>query len=338
MRMRTLILLAMILGLFASAGCSRFSSSKRLNLAPFAEDMIAVAGDIQYGLGQNYAVYLRGYGETPEAAHMQRLAAKVRELIRGTISYALEVVALADSRMPGPERAQALGNKLDSLLRPVVMPPTAPLNISEAELNAILDDVRAQESLVDGLSAAQPLINEIARVAGEIFEDTKLALDATAAVTQQRITTDIAPVLEQDRMLRDFQLRATASMGLIARYRHGDAAALDSLVAIVPSLTEVISVEDGVSGAEMAVIEERMVYLLQTISEVRRQLEPDRELFWNQQAELEQLVASFNTALRQARVAVVAWSRAHQRLASGITDPAEIDIFGLAKKAAGTYF
>ena len=242
---------------------------------------------------------------------------------------------LADVRA---KAAQALGNKLDSLLRPVVVPPTAPLNISEAELNAILDDVRAQESLVDGLSAAQPLINEIARVAGEIFEDTKLALDAAAAVTQERITADIAPVLEQDHMLRDFQLRATASMGLIARYRHGDAAALDSLVAIVPSLTEVISVEDGVSGAEMAVIEERMVYLLQTISEVRRQLAPDIELFWKQQAELEKLVASFNTALRQARVAVVAWSRAHQRLASGITDPAEIDIFGLAKKAAGTYF
>ena len=56
-----------------------------------------------------------------------------------------------------------------------------------------------------------------------------------------------------------------------------------------------------------------------------------------QQAELEELVASFNKALRQARVAIIAWSRAHQRLASGITDPAEIDIFGIAKKAAGDY-
>jgi hypothetical protein len=48
-------------------------------------------------------------------------------------------------------------------------------------------------------------------------------------------------------------------------------------------------------------------------------------------------VANFNTALRQARVAIIAWSRAHQRLASGITDPAEIDIFGIAKKAAGDF-
>ena len=69
----------------------------------------------------------------------------------------------------------------------------------------------------------------------------------------------------------------------------------------------------------------------------RLNLAPDIELFWKQQAELEELVAAFNAALRQARVAVIAWSRAHQRLASGITDPAEIDIFGIAKKAAGNY-
>ena len=334
---RALVPLIVLIALLTQTGCSSFRASKRLNLAPFAEDMIAVAGDIQYGLGQTYAVYLRGYSETPEADQMNRMAAKVRELIRGTIAYALEVVALADSRMSGPERAQALGDKLDSLLRPVVKPPTAPLNLSDTELDMVLADVREQESLVDALNAAQPLINEIARVAGEIFEDTKRALDATAAATQQRISSDIAPVIEQDRMLRKFQLRATESMGLVARYRHGDTVAMDSLMALVPSLAEIVSTEDGLSAAEMGAIEQRIIFALNTVSEVRVQLAPDLELYRKQQAELEQLVASFNTALRQARVAVVAWSRAHQRLASGITDPAQIDIFGIAKKAAGNY-
>lgn len=38
---------------------------------------------------------------------------------------------------------------------------------------------------------------------------------------------------------------------------------------------------------------------------------------------------------RRLNLAIVAWSRAHQRMAAGITDPAQIDIFGIAKKAAG---
>ena len=321
----------------SALGCASFRSSKRLNLAPFAEDMIAVAGDIQFGLGQTYAVYLRGHGETPEGAEMARMAAKVRALIRGTISYALEVVALADSRMSGPERTQALADHLDDLLRPVVAPPSAPLNFTEAQLDTILTDVRSRNTLLDGLSAAQPIVNEIARVAGEIFEDTKLALDAAAEATQRRITGEVAPVLERDAMLRELQLRAIASIDLVVRYRHGDATAADSLVALAPSLAEIASTKDGLSSDELRAIEDRLVFALRTVSDVRTQLAPDIELYWKQQAELEELVASFNTALRQARVAVIAWSRAHQRLASGITDPAEIDIFGIAKKAAGAY-
>ena len=123
MKTRAGILLIVCIGLLAQTGCSRFSSSKRLNLAPFAEDMIAVAGDIQYGLGQTYAVYLRGYSDTPEAAQMSAMAIKIRAIIRGAISYALEVVSLADSRLTGSQRTRALGDKIEELMRPLVAPP-----------------------------------------------------------------------------------------------------------------------------------------------------------------------------------------------------------------------
>ncbi len=337
MKNRICIILTATILLFCCTGCSMMKSSKRMNLSPFAEDMIAVAGDIQYGLGQTYAVYLRGYGETPEAARMNVMAIKIRAIIRGSISYAIEVVSLADSRMSGPERALALGGKIEELMRPVVAPPAQALNLSSAELDTILADVRSKQSLLDGLSAAQPIINEIARVSGEIFEDTKNALDAAADATQREISATVAPVLARDAMLREYQLMGAGAIGLVAQYRRGDTAAMDSLKILIPSVADVASTEDGLTVAELHAIEDRLIFALETISNVRTQLAPDIELYWKQQAELEELVANFNAALRQARVAIIAWSRAHQRLASGITDPAEIDIFGIAKKAAGSY-
>jgi hypothetical protein len=39
-------------------GCSSFRSHKRMDLTPFAENMIALAGDIHYGLAQQEVVYL----------------------------------------------------------------------------------------------------------------------------------------------------------------------------------------------------------------------------------------------------------------------------------------
>ena len=35
-------------------------------------------------------------------------------------------------------------------------------------------------------------------------------------------------------------------------------------------------------------------------------------------------------------MAVLAWARAHARLAAGVVDPAKIDLLGLARSAAGT--
>jgi len=323
--------------LLGCTGCARFQSSKRMNLAPFAEDMIAVAGDIQYGLGQTNAIYLRGYAENPEAVRMTAMAIKIRAIIRGAISYALEVVSLAGSRLTGPQRTLALGDKIEELMRPVVAPPAQVLKISPAELDTILIDVRSQTNLLDGLNAAQPVINEIARVSGEIFEDSKQALDAAADAIQRQISEKVAPVRARDTMLRNYQLTGTSALGLIARHRHGDTAAMDTLVILIPSVADIASSEDGLTETELRAIEDRLIFALETVSNVRTQLAPDIELYWKQQAELEELVANFNAALRQARVAIIAWSRAHQRLASGITDPAEIDIFGIAKKAAGDF-
>ena len=54
-----------------------------------------------------------------------------------------------------------------------------------------------------------------------------------------------------------------------------------------------------------------------------------------QQRELDEMANAYNAALRQATVAVVAWARAHKRLASGVTDPAQINLLGIAGRAAG---
>lgn len=328
--------LAVSLGLVALVGCSAFRSTRRLNLAPFAEDMIALAGDIQYGLGQTYPVYLRGYGATPEGEQLKVMSTKVRAIIRGAISYAVEVVSLADSRMSGSERSRALGNYLDGLLRPVLAAPRPPLNLSVAQLDTIVTDVRAQDDLLDALNAAQPIINEIARVSGEVFDDAKRALDDASEGTQRRISEQVGPVLEADRLLRAAQIETTFNIRFLRNHRSGDATAIDSLLLAEPSLAEVVSKADGVSPAELRAIEERLLFKLRALREVRDQLRPDIELYWKQQAELEELVNVYNAALRQARVAIVAWSRAHQRMAAGIVDPAQIDIFGIAKKAAGT--
>jgi hypothetical protein len=247
------------------------------------------------------------------------------------------VVTLAESNKTGPERAQALAEYLDGLLRPVLAAPRPPLEITVAQFDTLVADVGRQEGLLDALGAAQPIIDEIPRAAGEFFENTKNSLDAMISAVQDQIDQDIRPVVEADRGLRNEQVQTTHNVRYLKQYHLGDGASLDSLMASETSLHG-FEVPKGAASMEfMSSVEVRLSAKLRWLREVRDQLRPDVELYWKQQEELEKLTASYNKALRQASVAVLAWARAHARLAAGITDPAEIDVLGIARKAAGSY-
>jgi hypothetical protein len=328
--------LLFLVALLAVASCSSFKSKKRLNLGPFAEDMIAVAGDIQYGLGESRPVLIRSYLETPEAHELDIGLRKIRAVVRACISYAVQVVTLAESRLSGPEQAAALADYLDGLLRPVLDRPAPELNMTVEKLDHLVADVRSQTKLLDALAAAQPVVDEIAYSAGELFDETKDLMDRTVDAARHGIESDNESVLQGDRTLKSFLVGAMEDVALIRAHRVGDPHAMDSLVARQPSIREIVDPDDGISYEEMRAIEDRLMFLLRSLRELRDQLQPDIELYWEQQRELDHIANKYNAALRQATVAVLAWSRAHKRLAAGVTDPAEIDVLGIAKKAAGS--
>lgn len=333
---RELVFPMSFVGLLATLiGCSAFKSQKRVDLAPFAENMITLAADIQYGLGQDNPVYLRNFANGPKVLEAKVYASKVRAVIRGIIAYSLELVSLADSKMSGKERAVALADYLDGLLRPVLSSPQPELNLTVADLDTILTDVRDQKTLIDALNAAQPIVNEVARASGETLAEAKDALDEAVAEIQTRIEEDNWNFTRAYRDLRNAQVATMQNIVYLGNYRMGDTAALDTLFAREPSLREVVESTTRITPEDMRAIEDRLLFKLRALSELRTQLKPDMELYWQQNRELDEITEEFNGALRKARVAIIAWSRGHQRLAAGVTEPAKIDLLGIARKAAG---
>ena len=187
-----LVLIATLLSFLSTTttGCSKFSSKTRLHLGPFATDMIALAGDIQYGLGQLQPVHLQGYIYGPELESFDVLATKIRSIIRGIIGYSIQIVTLGESELNGPERSEALADYLDGLLRPVLVGPVPPLRISVAEFDTILADVGSRDDLLSSLRGSQPVVDEIARVAGELFDQAAISLEDVRATVESRVNAD----------------------------------------------------------------------------------------------------------------------------------------------------
>ena len=302
----------------------------------FAEDMIAVAGEIQYSLGQRQAVYIRDYVDTPELVPLQIQAQRAKNLVRGVINYSIQLVTVGDSRKPGPEQAQALAGYLENALKGVIGGPEPALDLTRAEVDTILADIRAQKKFLDAISAAQPVVDEIAIVSGNIFDDTKTAMDNAVAAVRQRIKDRFHDVRLADEMLERKQIQTVFNIAYLPQIRLGVPGALDSLLVREPSLPALVDASDGLDASEIQRIEDRLLNILTRIREVRDQLEPDIEMYYQQQNELDAMENLWHAELRKGRVSILAWARGHKRMAQGITDPASIDILGIARKASGT--
>ena len=101
---------------------------------------------------------------SPAVKNLRVHAAKVRNVVRGTITYSIEMVTLGESSLSGPKRAAALADYIDHLMRPVVAAPEPKLHMTPARLDSTLAEIRRQKTLLDALSAAQPIIDGILQV------------------------------------------------------------------------------------------------------------------------------------------------------------------------------
>ena len=330
---RLLVLLLLTISLF---GCAYFKSTTRPDLSPYAENILKITADIQYGLSQSQAIYLREYLDGPKVKNMEEYGIKVRRVMRGIIAYSIEVVTLGNTKMKERERSQKLADYLDQLLRPMLEKPESNLDFTDAELDTVLINVRKQKDFLDGLNAAQPLIDNIAATIGRFLDETKDVLDEALEEIHQRIMDDNRIMVAGNRNLRDNQIKTMYNIEYFQKHRLGDKTALDSLLSKEPSLKEVVKDRNNITPADLRAMEERLIFKLKALHEVREQLSVDLELYNKQLRELDEHTKIYNEALRKVRVVVIVWSKAHRRLAAGVTDPAKIDLVGMVVNAASS--
>jgi hypothetical protein len=135
--------------------------------------------------------------------------------------------------------------------------------------------------------------------------------------------------------LTGLQLGATREYTLLARYRLGNGAALDSLRAEDPEVAEALAAGKRPGAAALDAVEKRLLSRFETIGVLRAEIEKQFEAY---QASQQEMVSIRNQALEAARlgrITLILWTRSHRNLATGITVPAAINMMGLVTSAAG---
>jgi len=334
-----IVILALVLIGAALPGCSMFKAQTRPNLTPFATHIIAMSEDIQYGFSEEPVVWLNRYKNDPDLAPLlkeyQTAVNVTRRILRGIVAYSIEVVTLAQSRATGAERAKALSNYLNELMGPAFNIEDVDLHITQAAFDSIVVDMRGQNSLVDGLNSAQPVADEIARLVGEHIAQTELLLYQLNAAITAAIDREHAPQLRFAEIISHTHTQALHSLELILRGAGGDGSALEELWETDPVLLRGFKRGKPLTADQEQVLVERALVRFERIDAVRQSVAEELESYKEEVLELHRLTMEAQKAVRRARVTALAWAQAHRKLASGVTDPAKIDMMGITTKLLG---
>ena len=335
MNRRTIVAVSALLLVLSVAGCSRFKTTRKLDVGPFAENTVTMVGEVQRLNRAPDWSHLLPYKERPSVVAARTAGRPVRELLRGVALYSTQLVALQESSLPESRKVAELASYLEEVARPgVEAKQTEEIGITVGRFDSMLVTIRSAPTFMEALSAAQPLVLSVTVYANKLFDTTDEAVRVAVADLGNEIETKFAPLRANMLEMQSLHTRLVHNFGQLYRARFGEAAALDSLLASNPSLKDLAPKGRRASGKELDAIEEKLASELNQVEAVRSQLAPEFALYREYQAELNALRDQTEDLLRLGRATMNLWSRSHRNLAQGISVPPSIDVVGLFRSTA----
>ncbi len=319
-----------------SLGCSYFRPSTSANLAPFAEQTLAMAGSFEHSLGQGRLVYARHLAQGPETARYKESLAELQGHVRGIVAYSLQVVTVAESGLPADEKARELAGFLDALLDRIDPDTEVRTGLTEESVRAIIESVRAQESLVDALREAQPLVDEAGAMTLAIVDELRDSGAAAEAEISGEIQKRHGAMMRYADIFKRQQAEVLEGLTLVDNYWKGDETALETLRESAPHFMADIPPVGRMTANDVRSIEQRLFDRLKVLDQARQSMVYDVDVYFEQMQELDRLSRSSEVALRKARVAVHLWVKTHRKLSRGITKPATFDLFQITESLIGS--
>lgn len=312
-----------------------FKSKQHINLAPFAEQLATLVGDIQFGLVTKNPIYMLRFMDTPELVEYQDKFQQFRVDAGKILAYSARTITLAQSHMTAPEKVEALADYIDKLRRREKRPENAESAISPEKFDKVLNNVRRQENLLDAMRAAQPLVEEVSRNMRAYIDELDNAQEQAEEALGQRIKAEHKDVLDYSVTLKNRGSDTLQRLQNLHQYRSGDAEALEKVLQNDPELQGIIKKGAAANYKDLKKAENKLTERLELLNTQFKLLSTQLEYYVKQKNELNEFVELSDNALRKAKLAILLWTRVHRLMAAGITDPAKVDVFGLLNKAVG---
>ncbi|VAW99974.1 hypothetical protein MNBD_GAMMA22-1063 [hydrothermal vent metagenome] len=317
----------LILSLILLSACTldgKIQKTHFVNLAPFSENVTAMASKLDYGFEQIRALHTKWYFQdnSSELKRLLNLENLVSQEIHFIVNYSSQIVFLSESNLSITEKTTKLSRFINAMYSRYSNSKT--LSISPKKQQEIIARIQKQEKFLPALRAAQPFIDELARYANRLLDQLKKAETNLAVYQNNKIETENSHLKSLILSLKKNEIEFSKAVVLLNNYDNGSKAALVKLKKANSFLGEsLLNTKHSLTKKQIALLKKHLLTRLTENTNFFRQIEPSFNRYVLALKELARLVREHDAEIRETRLIFISFASAHRKMSSGLVKPAE---------------
>lgn len=307
-----------------SIGCvsmeGKFTASKSANVSAFADHTISMLSGADFGMTKDKAIYVREYAEFngEEELQYEALLEEAESLFKGIIKYSIALVTITEANPNVADRIEAYAKYLEKIQANA----EKKLDLEEGFYDNVLESVRQQEKFLGALQQAQPIMNAVGRYGETLMTDIDEAAKVLARKLDGKIDERYAEVIAYQEALETEKYSVLRALGKLYLTYKGDPDAFDEFRKSDAIINKKIIPKGKPTEEQLQKLADHLAKRLEGLQKIWNQIEPDWDVYRASHRELDGLYDEVVADTRKARLFVLLWLRAHQKMASGISSPA----------------
>lgn len=321
-----------------ATGCSYFTTTRKLDMQPFAENTVTAIGELRKIEAPPVWIRLRPYFTHPAIAEIRRTGKPLLELVRGVNVYSLQVVTLNEARVPDRTKVAELVKFLRAGSERALLDLADEANVAltAERREELLRDIGGKEKYADALLAAEPIVNAVLARGLGLADEVDASIVRAANAIEGEVQGQYRAMLANRAGLLALQERTLQALAWGEAISFGDDASAERLRNGVPAVAEYLPAGHRPSARDQAATVAFLRAQAARIKAALDQLEPHYQAYRESMLELDTLRVRATENSKLARSVLMLWARSHRSLARGIEVPPMFDLAKIVMSGAST--
>jgi len=330
LKMRTIKNITRILlvfSLFIFGGCSVFKGSTKINMQPFSDNTAILFGEAVKISRPFQFKNLEIYKDVQEYEVIKEKSLPIINALKGIVYYSNQIAVIYNSRLTDKQKNVQLALYLEEAFSKVKHKERLDsIGLNKEDVELVLKDIRNSERYLDGIAAADPIINTIVLGLFDGLDEIEAGISPIIASFESQILEEFSLAIDNYLRIKNLQNSTQETLSKLYLFWTKDRTILDSLLKSDLSLSYYFKSADSVSQEEFQSAEDYLFRRLGRIDEMLRQLDDDRIEYLAKKEEISNWHLQVDEKLSIARNAIIIWAQSHRNLGKGIEVPPLLDI------------